>query len=229
MCRPGREPAQSTRAAQDYTLYTLEKALRSVCVGSDRDQLVFLVDFAGFRVSQVPSMDVSREVVQILNEHYTDILAKAYMLDAPAYLDGLWRIVKLMLHPLTASKVEFVSTTNPQQRSKLIQRIPPRFLEKTLGGTCEAVYDHEVYWEAEREYHNQIQVHTQQAIASMKQDNKFAPRTNTNTNLNLPPQTPAETAGDTAAEAAAGAAAGAAAEPGAAAAEQQQSEAADNE
>lgn len=205
-CRPGREPAQSTRAAQDYTLYTLEKALQSVPVGSGRDQVVFLVDFAGFRVSQVPSMDVSREVVQILNEHYTDILAKAFLLDAPGYLDGIWRLVRLMLHPLTAAKVEFINTSNPKQRSKLTQQIPLHFLEQTLGGTCEAAYNHEVYWEAEAAYHQQIQSHNTQTLLNMKSNKQFLHRTQSNSSNTpdtsdtpqsetpQPPATPAATA-----------------------------------
>ncbi|OEH75072.1 cral trio domain-containing protein [Cyclospora cayetanensis] len=177
--KPGREPAQSTKAAQDYTLYTMERAMQSVDKSSGRDQLVFLVDFSGFSITQVPSMDLSKEVVGILNDHYTDILAKAYMLDAPSYFDSVWRFVKIMLHPLTASKVEFIQTSNKQQLSKLLEHVPAEFLEESLGGTCEVSYDHDRYWEAEDKYHAEIKRHMEQEIQKMRSSEVFLARLNT--------------------------------------------------
>lgn len=174
--RPGREPAQSTKAAQEYTLYTMEKAVLSIDKSKGKDQLVFLVDFTGFSITQVPSMDLSKEVVGILNDHYTDILAKAYMLDAPSYFDTVWKFVKVMLHPLTASKVEFIQTSNKKELAKLMERIPAEFLEESLGGACGVTYDHEKYWEAEERYHEDISRHNEKEIANMKNDSKCLSR-----------------------------------------------------
>lgn len=174
--KPGREPAQSTKAAQEYTLYTMEKAVLSIDKSKGKDQLVFLVDFTGFSITQVPSMDLSKEVVGILNDHYTDILAKAYMLDAPSYFDTVWKFVKVMLHPLTASKVEFIQTSNKKELAKLMERIPAEFLEESLGGACVLTYDHEKYWEAEERYHEDISRHNEREIARMKDDSKCISR-----------------------------------------------------
>lgn len=174
--RPGREPAQSTKAAQEYTLYTMEKAILSIDKSRGKDQLVFLVDFTGFSITQVPSMDLSKEVVGILNDHYTDILAKAYMLDAPSYFDAVWKFVKVMLHPLTASKVEFIQTSNKKELAKLMEQIPAEFLEENLGGACTVGYDHEKYWEAEARYHEDILRYNEQEIIRMKSDNKLRAR-----------------------------------------------------
>ncbi|CDJ63922.1 CRAL/TRIO domain-containing protein, putative [Eimeria necatrix] len=183
--KPGREPAQSTKAAQEYTLYTMEKAIQSINKAKGRDQLVFLVDFTGFSITQVPSMDLSKEVVNILNDHYTDILAKAYMLDAPSYFDAVWKFVKVMLHPLTASKVEFIQTSNKKQLAKLMEHIPAEFLEESLGGSCGVVYDHQKYWMAEDKYHADIARHTKDTIAKMKEDEAFIGRLQTATSLQL--------------------------------------------
>ncbi|KAL8427329.1 hypothetical protein Efla_002292 [Eimeria flavescens] len=166
--KPGREPAQSTKAAQEYTLYTMEKAMQSLDKGRSNDQLVFLVDFTGFSITQVPSMDLSKEVVGILNDHYTDILAKAYMLDAPSYFDAVWKFVRVMLHPLTASKVEFINTSNKKQLAKLLERIPAAYLEESLGGACSVSYDHQKYWEAEARYHEDISKFNQEEVTRLK-------------------------------------------------------------
>ncbi|KAL8451718.1 hypothetical protein Emed_001880 [Eimeria media] len=178
--KPGREPAQSTKAAQEYTLYTMEKAIQSIDRSKGKDQLVFLVDFTGFSITQVPSMDLSKEVVGILNDHYTDILAKAYMLDAPSYFDAVWKFVKVMLHPLTASKVEFINTNNKKQLAKLLEHIPSEFLENSLGGDCSVAYDHKRYWEAESRYHADIEKFNQEEIARMKNDASHLSRVKTN-------------------------------------------------
>lgn len=174
--KPGREPAQSAKAAQEYTLYTMEKAIHSADKSRGKDQLVFLVDFTGFSITQVPSMDLSKEVVGILNDHYTDILAKAYMVDAPSYFDAVWKFVKMMLHPLTASKVEFIQTSNKKELARLMERIPAEFLEENLGGACTVTYDHEKYWEAEARYHEDISRHNEKEIIRMKSDNKHRAR-----------------------------------------------------
>lgn len=174
--RPGREPAQSTKAAQEYSLYTLEKAIYSIDKSRGMDQLVFLVDFTGFSITQVPSMDLSKEVVGILNDHYTDILAKAYMLDAPSYFDAVWKFAKMLLHPQTASKVEFIQTSNKKELARLMELIPAEFLEENLGGTCKAIYDHEKYWKAETKYHEDIARYTRQEVARMKADEKLQAR-----------------------------------------------------
>lgn len=174
--KPGREPAQSTKAAQEYTLYTMEKAMLSIDKSRGKDQLVFLVDFSGFSITQVPSMDLSKEVVGILNDHYTDILAKAYMLDAPSYFDAVWKFVKVMLHPLTASKVEFINTSNKKQLAKLLEHIPAECLEESLGGSCTVSYDHNKYWEAECRYHKEVSLHKEKEIARMKSDSALLAR-----------------------------------------------------
>lgn len=174
--KPGQEPAQSTKAAQDYTLYTMEKAILSIDKTLGKDQLVFLVDFTGFSITQVPSMDLSKEVVGILNDHYTDILAKAYMLDAPSYFDAVWKFVKVMLHPLTASKVEFIQTSKKEELEKLMEHIPAEFLEESLGGLCSVAYDHEKYWKAEIQYHEDISRHNEEQIMRMKSDSKLRAR-----------------------------------------------------
>lgn len=174
LVRPGREPAQSTKAAQEYTLYTMEKAILSIDKTKGKDQLVFLVDFTGFSITQVPSMDLSKEVVGILNDHYTDILAKAYMLDAPSYFDAVWKFVKVLLHPQTASKVEFIQTSKKKDLAKLLEHIPAEFLEENLGGACDSSYDHEKYWEAEMQYHKDISLHTEKEIRRMKSDSNRA-------------------------------------------------------
>ncbi|KAL8436549.1 hypothetical protein ACSSS7_001627 [Eimeria intestinalis] len=181
--KPGREPAQSTKAAQEYTLYTMEKAIQSIDRSKGKDQLVFLVDFTGFSITQVPSMDLSKEVVGILNDHYTDILAKAYMLDAPSYFDAVWKFVKVMLHPLTASKVEFINTNNKKQLSKLLEHIPSEFLENSLGGDCSVAYDHKRYWEAEMRYHADVEKFNREEIARMKNDASQLSRVKTNSEV----------------------------------------------
>lgn len=157
-------------------MYTLEKALDSIDKSSGVDQLVFLIDFTGFRISQLPSVDLSKEVVGILNDHYTDILAKAYMLDAPRFFDAAWRLVRMMLHPQTAEKVEFIQTSDKAQLARLLEHIPAAYLEENLGGTSPTTYDHERYWKAELKHHADFLDYTSRAVEELRRNTRLADR-----------------------------------------------------
>ncbi|KEP64872.1 UNVERIFIED_CONTAM: CRAL/TRIO domain-containing protein [Hammondia hammondi] len=148
--KPGRDPGTSSASSQQHILYTVERAMQSLDRLQGRDQLVFLIDFNGWGISQIPNTEVSMEIVSILNDHYTDVLAEAYIVDAPSYFDAVWRLVSLMVHPETAKKVLFLSSRNPDHVEELRRKIPPGYLESCIGGDCELDYEHDAYWEEEQ-------------------------------------------------------------------------------
>ncbi|CBZ52367.1 hypothetical protein NCLIV_021550 [Neospora caninum Liverpool] len=174
--KPGRDPGTSSASSQQHILYTVERALQSVDRMQGHDQLVFLIDFNGWGISQIPNTDVSTEIVSILNDHYTDVLAEAYIVDAPSYFDAIWRLVSLMVHPDTAKKVLFLSTKNPEHVATLRNKIPPIFLETCVGGDCELDYEHNAYWEEERRQFDVVTRARQKALERLQADETLQKR-----------------------------------------------------
>ncbi|PHJ14957.1 cral trio domain-containing protein, partial [Cystoisospora suis] len=132
--KPGRDAGTSSKASQEHILYTVERALQSVKRCKGKDQLVFLLDFNGWGLSQLPTTEVSREIVTILNYHYTDVLAHAFIIDAPSFFDAVWRLVCLMVDPETAKKVVFLNSRKPEDLKRLREVVPEEYIERSIGG-----------------------------------------------------------------------------------------------
>nr|PIL99633.1 CRAL/TRIO domain-containing protein [Toxoplasma gondii COUG] len=174
--KPGRDPGTSSASSQQHILYTVERAIQSLDRMQGRDQLVFLIDFNGWGISQIPNTDVSMEIVSILNDHYTDVLAEAYIVDAPSYFDAVWRLVSLMVHPETAKKVLFLSSRNPDHVEELRRKIPPGYLESCIGGECELDYEHDAYWEEEQKQFAAFADARREALQRLKSEERLQRR-----------------------------------------------------
>ncbi|PFH34548.1 CRAL/TRIO domain-containing protein [Besnoitia besnoiti] len=178
--KPGRDSGTSSNSSQQYILYTVERAMQSLDRLSGRDQLVFLLDFNGWGLSQLPKTEVSREIVSILNDHYTDVLAEAYIVNAPSYFDAIWRLVSLMVHPDTAKKVQFLHTSNAKDLARLREAIPPVYLETCVGGDCAFDYDHVAYWEEERRQFCEVMQAREKQLAALQASEKLQERIKAN-------------------------------------------------
>lgn len=93
-------------------LYILEKA--SACSEShpkNTDGMIIVsLDFKGYQQKwHVPPMNVVREMLVILRDHYPERLHRVYLMDAPLVFRYTWAMLKPMMDPETRAKFQFVS------------------------------------------------------------------------------------------------------------------------
>jgi hypothetical protein len=123
-------------------LFNMEQAIRVMPKGVH--QLVILIDFHGFQMSDAPSFRVTRETIHLLSVHYPERLGLAFMINAPMIFWAFWRMVSPFVDPITYKKVQFIGK---EDHVKLLDYIDAELLEMAFGGQHEYNYQHSVYWE----------------------------------------------------------------------------------
>lgn len=80
---------KSTRGQIKYLVYCMENAILNV--SPDQEQMVWLIDFHGFNLSNV-SIKVTRETAHILQDHYPERLGVAILYDPPKIFEPFWKV-----------------------------------------------------------------------------------------------------------------------------------------
>ncbi|KAG9130852.1 hypothetical protein Leryth_016986, partial [Lithospermum erythrorhizon] len=85
--RPRCQNSKSVKDQIKYLVYSMENAI--INLPSDKEQMVWLIDFHGFSVSNI-SVKVTRETAHVLQEHYPERLGVAILYDAPKIFEPFW-------------------------------------------------------------------------------------------------------------------------------------------
>lgn len=91
-----------------FLAYTLERAaVQSASAGGDGRYIV-IIDYAAgnFSLRHAPSLSTSKATLAIIQNHYPERLAAAFLCDSPSYFYPTFRLVKPFIDPVTASKSE---------------------------------------------------------------------------------------------------------------------------
>lgn len=91
---------------QKMIIYLFEESLRRSIPEEERVVVVF--DLLGFTYKNA-DMDLIKQLVSILQEHYTETLSVALIINAPFIFSAIWAVIKVWLDPITAAKVLFVN------------------------------------------------------------------------------------------------------------------------
>lgn len=90
------------------------------------EQWVWVSDFFGFSTGDMnPAM--AKQFVDLSAIHYPERLGAYVVIDAPFIFEGLWRLVKPWLDPVTVQKIVFVPYDVTKPDSKLVQRMHELF------------------------------------------------------------------------------------------------------
>ncbi|KAG6544311.1 hypothetical protein Mapa_014314 [Marchantia paleacea] len=90
-----------------YLIFTMEVAVASMRPGVD--QWVLVIDMGHAKLSS-PSSSTILGTLRILNEHYPERLAKAYIVDSPSVLYFLWKSICPFVGYGSKGKVTFASS-----------------------------------------------------------------------------------------------------------------------
>lgn len=120
--------AQTLQESIDFTILTVELGRR---LRSNEDQLVtviFDLRDAPFSSLDVPMMQF---MVQALQSFYPEILGKCLIMEAPWIFSGFWKLVRPLLDPMVAAKIDFIKLSDLPNYVD-IERIPEEYGGKDI-------------------------------------------------------------------------------------------------
>ena len=146
---PARENYKDWQRGVRLSVFNLERALQEMDESRGVESLILIVDNSNFSMKNSPPLKISRQVLNIVSNHYPERLGKAIMLFAPWVFSFFWNLIKPFINKVTSSKIVFLSgKTDP--KSKLYHALEAIFDMKTVenrfGGSSNFEYNHEEFW-----------------------------------------------------------------------------------
>uniref|UniRef100_A0A0D6R4F7 CRAL-TRIO domain-containing protein n=1 Tax=Araucaria cunninghamii TaxID=56994 RepID=A0A0D6R4F7_ARACU len=140
-------PAKQNTTSQDnqlrHLVYLLENAIMNL--PSDQEQMVWLIDFTGWSLTNSVPIRTARETTNILQNHYPERLAGAFLYNPPRIFEAFWKVVKYFLDPKTFEKVKFIYPKNDESARLMQQTFDLDKLQTAFGGNNNSQYDHEEF------------------------------------------------------------------------------------
>lgn len=112
--RPGRENTHIEEDNMQNLVFNLEKAIactrkKSLELGAKLplEKIKLVIDYTGFKLKNSPPMSTSRRTLDILQSHYPERMAVAYVCHPPMVFRTFWTVIKPFVDPTTKEKVVF--------------------------------------------------------------------------------------------------------------------------
>ncbi|KAK1323232.1 hypothetical protein QJS10_CPA02g01127 [Acorus calamus] len=141
--RPGKQNTSSHDNQLRHVVYLLENTILNLPEG--QEQMVWLIDFTGWSLSNSVPIKTAREAAYILQNHYPERLSAAFLYNPPKIFETFWKIVKYFLDPKTFQKVKFVYLKNTESMELMQRFFDIDILPTEFGGRDNSPYDHEEF------------------------------------------------------------------------------------
>lgn len=89
-----RDVTKDAEAGLKLLVYTIESAIREMPEGVS--QMVWMIDFKGFSISNSPPISQCMEILNVLANHYPERLGLAFIIDTPFIFNVFWVITMKM-------------------------------------------------------------------------------------------------------------------------------------
>ncbi|KAJ0980393.1 hypothetical protein J5N97_008648 [Dioscorea zingiberensis] len=140
---PAKQNTKSHEKQLQHLVYLLENAILNLPEG--QEQMVWLIDFNGWSLSNAVPIKTARESVNILQNHYPERLVTAFLYNPPRIFETFWKIVKYFLDPMTFQKVKFIYPKNEESMDLIRRHFDIEVLPVEFGGRNNIQYNHEEY------------------------------------------------------------------------------------
>lgn len=141
--RPGMQNTTSAADNVRHLVYLLENAILNLQEG--QEQMSWLIDFTGFSLNGNVSVRTARDIINILQNHYPERLAVAFLYNPPRIFQAFWKAVKYFLDPKTFQKVKFVYPKSQDSVELMKTYFDIENLPSEFGGKATLKYDHEEF------------------------------------------------------------------------------------
>jgi len=101
----------------------LENAILSLPEGQEK--MVWLIDFTGWTMANAVPIKTARETTNILQNHYPERLAVAFLFNPPKVFEAFWKVKALSLSPMLCMSI----FTNIVRLTKYIQVHSKKYLQ----------------------------------------------------------------------------------------------------
>ncbi|KDP38497.1 hypothetical protein JCGZ_04422 [Jatropha curcas] len=167
--RPGMQNTKSIDNQLRHLVYLIENAILNLPEG--QEQMAWLIDFTGWSITNSVPIKTARETINILQNHYPERLAIAFLYNPPRIFEAFWKIVKYFLDAKTFQKVKFVYPKNVDSVEVMQSYFDDENLPADFGGKAILKYDHE-------EFSRLMSLDDDKAASFWGFDNKLQPVTN---------------------------------------------------
>ncbi|GAB4852060.1 hypothetical protein Ancab_016253 [Ancistrocladus abbreviatus] len=141
--RPGKQNTASLDNQIRHLVYLIENAILNLPEG--QEQMSWLIDFTGWSITNNVPIKSARETVNILQNHYPERLAVAFLYSPPRIFEAFWKVVKYFLDSKTFNKVKFVYPKNKESVELMSSYFDVENLPAEFGGRATLDYDHEEF------------------------------------------------------------------------------------
>ncbi|KAK7283352.1 hypothetical protein RIF29_12805 [Crotalaria pallida] len=141
--RPGKQNTSSIENQIRHLVYLLENAMLNLPKG--QEQMSWLIDFTGWSLRNSVPVKSAKETANILQNHYPERLAIAFLYNPPRIFEAFWKIVKYFLDSKTFQKVKFVYPKNKDSVELMKTYFDEENLPTELGGKSILDYNHEEF------------------------------------------------------------------------------------
>lgn len=141
--RPGLQNTTSLDNQIKHLVYLIENAILNLPEG--QEQMAWLIDFTGWSLSTNVPIKSARDTVNILQNHYPERLAIAFLYNPPRIFEAFWKVVKYFLDSKTFQKVKFVYPKNKDSVELMRSYFDVDNLPTEFGGKATLQYDHEEF------------------------------------------------------------------------------------
>ncbi|KAF2290729.1 hypothetical protein GH714_015205 [Hevea brasiliensis] len=141
-----RPEMQNTTSAVDnirHLAYVIENSILNLAEG--QEQMSWLIDFTGLSLSNSMSIGTGVDIIKILQNHYPERLAVAFVYNPPRIFEAFWKAVKCVLNSKTSEKVKFVYPNNKESEEVMRHFFDVDNLPGEFGGKATMKYDHEEF------------------------------------------------------------------------------------
>jgi hypothetical protein len=126
-----------------HLVYNLERAVAcGEANGYEDGKICLVIDFEGYSIMNAPPMKTSMETLSILQNHYPERLAKAYLVRPPWIFHSFFTLISPFIDPVTKEKIVMLSS---KKHATLVENIEDCYLESTVGGQDCRPFDSSVY------------------------------------------------------------------------------------
>ncbi|KYQ93182.1 cellular retinaldehyde-binding/triple function domain-containing protein [Tieghemostelium lacteum] len=145
---PSRENTKNYEKQIKLLVYNIERAISQMDKIQGHEQLVLVIDFNGYSIFNAPPMNVSKQTLDILSNHYPERLGQAILVDPPMIFNIFFKAISPFINKQTYKKIHFASGSKGITKT-FTELFDLDKVSKEYGGNSDFKFSHPQFWSEE--------------------------------------------------------------------------------